>query len=299
MRVQNTAAFVLALSVAMCSQIARGDVPLVSDSLRGSGSLGGSAPALGGNLWTSYAAGNGTPFNASYTTAPGNSSVPAALTPDRTAAGTTFSAGYQNVDAGAFIGFTPVGTGRITATVTITFPAAYDQLLATEATAWGFMGFTTGLANPDVQNGSGQIATYFLIRPVVNGDFDEIQSGVGSQAVGSPFAPFASTSYTFSLSYEPTTGLVNVEVPVPGGGSESFGMTLESGPFTPATDLPINGIILGDRTANTTSSVIGSPAINVSSATFSDLSVTQVVPEPASVALFGLGAFLLLARRRV
>lgn len=272
---------------------------LLSDTMTNAteaGSLAGSAPdTTGTGTWvTSYYDGSGelAPTTQTDSTGAGFSTpMTTGIMPvdaSRSASGANFG-GYNNhTDDNAFIAVPFAPVGLITSSATVTFN---NTASSGNPTAWAFVGLATSLSDPDVINTTSQVGPWALIRPASNGTDDvEVYAtgGTGHDVVNSSVGA-SSAAHTIQLAFDPAAGTLNVFVD---------GTDVLANPYSYAANslaIPnVVGDMIGDRT--NTGNVSGT---NPSSAVFSNVLVTQAVPEPASLSMLGLSGLLLGRRRRL
>ncbi len=282
-------AVVAALACSLSAPLVGASV-LLYDPLSGSGTLAGSEPATGTGTWTTYAATEGSSYQADQT---GAGFVPssgiAAVDGTRGAAGVNVGSSARFTSDGAYIPLTGV-TSPITAQVAVNFSSTAAAV--SNPTAWAFLGLTTSLNQPDVLPVGlpKSVGPWMLVRPSSNGvDTVELYATASTTVLVATSTIQATTdgSHELQLLFDPVAGTLNAVVD---------NIPLLSTPYSYGGSNPaipvIDGFIMGDRTNSQAVSVA-----NPSSATLSYAEVYQTVPEPASLAVMGVGMMALAGHR--
>jgi len=311
MRKRYISGVIAGAALALMSPTLRAQSVLVSDDLLGSSALAGGAPDIAGSgTWTTYYYDNGgevVPASQNDTTGGGFSPLTGgtvaganlAVDPVRSGSGVNVGASTSHQDDGAYIGFTAAPIGLITGTDTFSFS---NIATSGNPTAWGFLAlltgaFGTGSATPDVDsNGTTEafVGPWALVRPKSNGsDVIEIYAtgGTSHQVTTTNTetnATGAGLPHTIQLQFDPVAGTLDATVD---------GVELLSTPYSYSAHsvaVPtLDGVEFGNRT-NTGSATNAAP----STTQFTGVSVTQAVPEPASLGILSLGGIVALRRRR-
>jgi hypothetical protein len=213
----------------------------------------------------------------------------AAVDGTRGAAGVNVGSSARFTSDGAYIPLTGV-TSPITAQVAVNFSSTAAAV--SNPTAWAFLGLTTSLNQPDVLPVGlpKSVGPWMLVRPSSNGvDTVELYATASTTVLVATSTIQATTdgSHELQLLFDPVAGTLNAVVD---------NIPLLSTPYSYGGSNPaipvIDGFIMGDRTNSQAVSVA-----NPSSATLSYAEVYQTVPEPASLAVMGVGMMALAGHR--